>query len=363
MPAEPAPFLTRLPHLDAAWAEAAPGARLAALRRAARGLHDHLTGLGAAACVRTFDLVTFPYPTRFALNGAALTPVPFAMLRNRMMLVQVTAGGELINILVNPTDAERSLAAPFFARQLERYGTFVARRIMSTVHGTVAGALAAWGLAPDDIDYITFDHLHVQDLRGLLGTADTPALLPRARLLVQKAELDAFVAPHPLQRYWYVADGVAGIAADKIVVLDGDYRIGAGFALIRTPGHTGGNHSPLFMTDRGIWTVSENGVACDAYAPESSHIAGLRSHARDADVEVILNANTREGSLDQYTSMVLEKSLADPCPERPEFPQHFPSSEMVRHPLAPGLAPTFSHGAVTFGAIRARARSAAVASA
>jgi glyoxylase-like metal-dependent hydrolase (beta-lactamase superfamily II) len=363
MPAEPAPFLTRLPHLDAAWAEAAPGSRLAALRRAARGLHDHLTAQGAAVSVRTYDLVTFPYPTRFGLGGVALTPVPFVMLRNRMMLVQVMAGGALVNILVNPTDAERSLAAPFFARQLERYGSFVARRVMSTVHGTVPAALAAWGLGPDEIDYITFDHLHVQDLRGLLGTGATPALLPRARLLVQQAELDALIAPHPLQRTWYVEGGIAGVAADRIVVLDGDYRIGAGFAVVRTPGHTRGNHSPVLMTDRGLWTVSENGVACDAYAPESSHIAGLRRHARETEEEVVLNANTREASLDQYTSMVLEKSLADPCPERPEFPQHFPSSEMVRHPLAPGLAPTYSHGAVTFGQIRARSGRPVAASA
>jgi hypothetical protein len=358
-PTELSAHLTRLSHLDAAWAEAAPGARLAAVRRDARALHDHLTGTGPVSSVRTFDLVTFPYPTRFGLAGAARSPAPFVMMRNRMQLVQTRVGGDLVNILINPTDAERSLAAPFFARQLERYGDFVARRVMSTTHGTVAQGLAAWGIAPADVDYIAFDHLHVQDLRGLLGTAEVPALLPRARLLVQRAELDAFIAPHPLQRYWYVAGGIDGIPADRIVVLDGDVGVGSGFALIRTPGHTRGNHSPAIVTDRGVWTVSENGIAVDAYAPESSRIAGLRAHARDAGVEVVLNANTREDSLDQYTSMVLEKNLADPCPDRPEFPQHFPSSELVRHPMAPGLAPTYSHGAITYGSIQARRAAAA----
>jgi hypothetical protein len=49
--------------------------------------------------------------------------------------------------------------------------------------------------------------------------------------------------------------------------------------------------------------------------------------------------------------MVLEKTIADGAPDHPELPQHFPSSEMISHPLAPGLAPTYSHGAITFGAI------------
>ena len=50
--------------------------------------------------------------------------------------------------------------------------------------------------------------------------------------------------------------------------------------------------------------------------------------------------------------MVLEKTLADPCTERPEFPQHFSSSELVAHPLAPGLRPTYSHGAITYGQVQ-----------
>lgn len=53
-------------------------------------------------------------------------------------------------------------------------------------------------------------------------------------------------------------------------------------------------------------------------------------------------ANTREGSLDQYTSMVFAKTIADAVPDRPELPQDFSSSELVAHPLAPGLSPTYA---------------------
>jgi hypothetical protein len=361
--------LTRVTDLDDAWTHAGAGARLAAVRGAARRLHDRLARGGPAVSVRTADIATFPYPTRFGLDGAARSLAPFVMMRNRVQLVQVRVAGELVNVLVNPSDPERSLAAPFFAQQIERYGSFVSRRVMSSQHGTAAAALERWGVDPADIHYVTFDHLHVQDVRGLLGTIvpepgqdrPTRALLPNARLLAQRAELATLEEPHPLQRHWYVDGGILGVDPQRVVALDGDYLIGGGLALVRTPGHTIGNHTIAMVTDRGVWTVSENGVAVDAYAPEASAIAGLRRHARDRGVEVILNANTREHTLDQYTSMVLEKTLADPCPDRPEFPQHFSSSEMVRHPLAPGLAPTYSHGAITHGQVVTRRNAAAAA--
>jgi len=339
--------LVRLPELDAAWAVRGAGARLDAVRRGGRRLRERILASGAVRCVRTVDIATFPYPTTYGLQGVAASPAPYLFMRNRMQLVQVTANGRTVTILVNPTDPERSSAAPYFARMREKYGT-VATKLLSTFHSTIPAALAGWGIAPDAIDYLTFDHLHVQDVRGLLGPG---GLLPNARLLVQRGELDTLAGLHPLQADWYIPDALAGIAADHIVALDGDYLLGGGFALVRTPGHTTGNHSLVIVTGRGAWTISENGICIDAYVPGISRIRGLAKHARDTGVEVILNANTREHSLDQYTSMVLEKTLADPVADQPELPQHFPSSELVAHLLAPGLAPTYTHGAITHGTI------------
>jgi len=350
----PAPdSLVRLTELDAAWAEPTPGVRLDAVRRATRALHDRVTAAGPAVCVRTADMGTAPYPVRFGLDGMARSRLPFLFIKNRMQLVQVDTGGRTLTVLVNPTDAARSANTPYFKRLVAVFGETLGKQIVArSVHGTPAAALAAWGLAPDAVDYVTFDHLHTQDLRGLLGPG---GVLPRARLIAQRAELDTFAHPHPLQRDWYQPEGLDGIEPGRIIAIDGDYLIGPGLAVVRTPGHTRGNHSPVVMTERGLWTISENGICVDAYAPESSRIRGVAGHARASGVEVVLNANTREDSLDQYTSMVLEKTLADPCPDRPEYPQHFSSSELIAHPLAPGLKPTYSHGAITHGQVRTAA--------
>jgi hypothetical protein len=343
--------LVKLTELDAAWSIHGSGARLDAVRRAGRKLRERILVAGTARCVRTEDIATFPYPTRYGLQGVAASPAPYVFMRNRMHLVQVDSGGRTVTILVNPTDAVRSSKAPYFARLEERYGS-LARRMLTTFHTTIEAALARWGVAPEAVDYVTFDHLHVQDVRGLLAPGPGGrAYLPNAKLLVQRAELDTLGGIHPLQVEWYIPECLTGVPADRIVALDGDYLIGAGCAIVRTPGHTWGNHSIVLVTDRGAWTISENGVCVDAYAPGTSRIRGVARHARDSGAEVILNANTREGSLDQYTSMVLEKTLADVVADRPELPQHFSSSEMVGHLLAPGLTPTYSHGAITFGDI------------
>jgi hypothetical protein len=47
--------------------------------------------------------------------------------------------------------------------------------------------------------------------------------------------------------------------------------------------------------------------------------------------------------------MVLEKTLADACPDGSGFVQHFPSSELTASPILPGLEATYVHKAITHG--------------
>jgi glyoxylase-like metal-dependent hydrolase (beta-lactamase superfamily II) len=336
--------VTPLYELDEAWRVSTAGARLEAVRSAARRLKERLHRGPTVKSVRTFDLVTLPYPARYGLGDAASSILPFVMITNRMQIVVVKTGEGDQRIVVNPSDHVRDEETPFFKRLSQRYGDFLSHKVMSKRHAEAPDRLREAGLRGDQIDYVTFDHLHTQDLRRVMLE-----WFPRAKLLVQKAELDIFERLHPLQSDWYLPDSLRGVPAERIVPLEGDFLVGEGMALVRTPGHTIGNHSIVLSTDHGLWTISENGIAADNYSPEKSAIGGLAAHARTRGVEVILNANTREHSLDQYTSMILEKELADPCAGGSGFVQHFPSSELTASALLPGMAPTYSHGAITHG--------------
>ena len=154
-------------------------------------------------------------------------------------------------------------------------GDFLIKNVLTARWGAPEIHLANAGIAPEEIDYITFDHLHVQDLRGWIGPGGR---FPRARLLVQREELETLAEPAPLQAIWYVEGGLAGIAPERIITLDEDVLLGPGVALVRTPGHTRGNHSIVLNTDDGIWVISENGVSVDAMNPRASRIAGLEAH-------------------------------------------------------------------------------------
>jgi hypothetical protein len=370
MPLDPAPATAKLPEhalrlheLDEAWRATSAGERLDQVRRAAPGLRDRIAGSGTVISVRTFDLAPLPYPTAFAFGGAATSPVPYVMMTNRMNVVQfATEDAGIKTLLFNPTDVPRSAETPFFAALRGRMGAGLSGFVMARLkRPSAVEHLVTIGLRPEDVDYIAFDHLHTQDVRGHLGTArgkghgeEVRAIFPRAKLLAWKPELDVFRALHPLQRPWYVAAGLAGVPADRLIACDGDVLLGKGVALVRTPGHTVGNWSLVVHTDNGMWAVSENGIACDAYAPEASRIPGLRGYARREGVDVVLNSNTLEGRNEQYTSMILEKALVDRSRAAPDFFQHCPSSELTATPFTPGLSPTHFFGGIQSGEVRLR---------
>ena len=96
------------------------------------------------------------------------------------------------------------------------------------------------------------------------------------------------------------------------------------------------------VTPKGPFVVSENGVSPESYVPMESRIAGVRAYAEQMRFEVVLNGNTREDSLDQYSSMIVEKLVAGPCASNPAFPAVATSSELTASIFAPGLSPTFT---------------------
>jgi hypothetical protein len=326
--------------LREAWAERVPAERLRKLRRASQVTRERLLEGGPVRSCSTHKLVTFPYPTGYAFLGGALSPAPYVMMTNRMHIVQFEHDGRRRTMLFNPSDIESNRAATYYSDLAKKFGEYLSRSLIPTYYGAAEDHVKAAGLRPEDVDYIAFDHLHVQDLRRWLGGAG-PAFFPNAKLLVMRDEWTTVKDLHPMNAVWYVPNG-CDVPDEKIILLDGDVQLGAGVALLSTPGHTRGNMSLCVVTPDGPFVVSENGVAPESYAPQHSRIAGVRAYAEQMGFEVVLNGNTREDSLDQYSSMIVEKIVAGPSPFDPTFPALAPSSELTASIFAPGLAPTFT---------------------
>ncbi len=352
-----APWIRKVHALDEAWATSSSGPRLRAVRAAAERLGDALREGPKVACVRTLPISNVPYPTSFAFNRAVPLPVPFVLMHHRCHLVQVATDEGVKNVLFNPTDWEASAETPFFKQLREGPGGGAAERLVKH-DPPLVDQLRGLGLEPEDIDAIAFDHFHTQDVRPLLGS-DEPrpdgstlaARFPNAYLLAPRAEWIDWDDLHPLQSAWFIRDGKRGVPSDRVILTENDLWLGPGCLLLRTPGHTSGNQTLFAYGRDGIFGTSENGCSADSWSPYESSIPGLRAYARRYDAEVVLNSNTPELGADQYTSMILEKSVVDRVPSAPAFVQMFPSSEVTPWFLAPGISPAMlfermDHGVV-----------------
>ena len=348
-----APAFPAIAAFSAARAETTSGGELRAIRDAAPRFRDTFAATGTPDLVTTCDLVTLPYPTRYGLFRAGLSPLPYLAMTNRMIVVRWRdPDGTRRTLLWEPSDVELGRNAPFYADLLARTPRGF-DKLAAAVHGSVASHLTALGIRPDEVDYLSFDHLHIQDVRRLIGTRGPAAdlsphapvlpLLPRARLIVQRAELAQLPELHPLQRPWYQPSTYTDLRPESLLVIDGDVQLGPGVALLATPGHTPGNHTLVLHTSTGIWASSENVVATELLTPEHSRIPGVARWARRSGQELILNGNTIETTAQQYNSCVKEKLVVDRSTADPRFVQFFPSAELTFTWLNPAAAPTFAH--------------------
>jgi len=345
---------SRLTDIDLARRHPMPTQRLEQARRSAMDLRERLLSEDSDVIFyRSISLIRAPYPTKYGLLNANTVKSPFMHIVNRLFVVQFKGSDGIKTLLFSPSDFEANLETPFFKRLTKKYGVLspLVNAFLAPVEHTVEEALALCGIEPDEVDYISYDHLHTQDVRKWMGDAKTPGYFPNAKLIVMKQEWDSTTALLPQQRDWYCPDGIKGIPEERVLLLDTSVHLGDGLAFVRTPGHTEGNHSLVAKTPAGLLVTSENGVSADSYAPGKSRIPGVKDYAEATGMEVILNGNTLENSLDQYISMVVEKTIAGPCKDNPEFCNFVPSSELTAYWGFPGLKPTFSFGELKYGQV------------
>lgn len=352
------------------------GDRLHAVREAAEKYHERFVNQGTVLGVRSFDIAAAPYPAQYAFQNYALHINPLISIINRMLVIQYEDFNGVPRTLVwEPTVAEGSKKSGFYGsligngngpkwlnRTLSTLQKLGSERLFAGYFNDPDSILPSIGMTNADVDYISFDHLHVQDPRMIVGSTATPPagegsydpLFPRARLLAHQAELGTFESPHPMQYSWYVDGGLDGVDREVISSFEGDVELGVGVSLLWTPGHTDGNHSLCLNTPDGVWISSENGMAADSWQPELSKIPGVRQLAQFYGREVVLNANTLEDSLDQYDSMIKEKTMASNSPKNPEWKQILPSSECAPWKRQWPLVPTVVHGGLNYGELKRR---------
>jgi N-acyl homoserine lactone hydrolase len=111
-------------------------------------------------------------------------------------------------------------------------------------------ALASVDLKPADIDIIIHTHLHNDHCENDYKCGN-------AKVYVQKAELDFFKDPHPIDHRYYpdVLDDV------EVVELDGDANILDGIDVIFSPGHSAGGQSVSINTSQGRALIT--GFCCN----------------------------------------------------------------------------------------------------
>ena len=120
-------------------------------------------------------------------------------------------------------------------------------------------ALGDHGLRPEDIDIIIHTHLHNDHCENDPKCAN-------AKIIVQKAEYDFFLNPHPLDHRYYsdILDGL------NVELVNGDTNLMDGIDLIFSPGHTPGGQSVAVQTAGGKAIITGfccNGMNFPANAP------------------------------------------------------------------------------------------------
>lgn len=347
-------LLQPIDHFKGARDATRPKDRQENVRQAARAFRKEMLAKAPVSAYHSVDLVRVPYPTKYALRDACSLPMPYIHILNRMFVVQFEADGAIKTLLVSPSNVEANRETPFFKRLSDGMGSLrsVIEPVFAPQLSTVPQALQRLGIAPEQVDYITYDHLHTQDVREWLGAHEAPGFFPNAQLLVMRQEWESAQGLVPPHTDWYCPGGIDGIPEEKVLLLDGDTMLGESVALIFTPGHTEGNHSIVAHTPEGLFVTSENGVCADSYAPQHSQIPGLRRYAESTGMEVVLNGNTLERGVDQVISMIQEKEIAGPSPRDERFPNMACSSELTAYWMFPGIKPTFSLGEVAFGDLK-----------
>jgi glyoxylase-like metal-dependent hydrolase (beta-lactamase superfamily II) len=112
---------------------------------------------------------------------------------------------------------------------------------------TLEAQLATHKLNPSEIGYVIHTHLHMDH-------AGQDYLLPHARILIQRKELQNAAAPNFFPAPFYDRVNVARLIEplwSKVDILDGDLELFPGIRTVQMPGHTPAHQALYVETANG----------------------------------------------------------------------------------------------------------------
>lgn len=156
---------------------------------------------------------------------------------------------------------------------------------------TLESGLARLGIGFGDIDLVIATQLH----HDHIAQADR---FSRARILVQRAELEFAQEPHPLFAALYPRSFFEKLHFE---IVDGDVEICEELSLLSTPGHSPGGQSVSVMTAKGRAVISGLCTIRENFEPPSE-IKGSLS---------VIPPGIHTDVLTAYDSMLRVKRVAD----------------------------------------------------
>lgn len=150
------------------------------------------------------------------------------------------------------TGAEKPILVDTSFRSVEDAGSQQGLTCKRSEQQTLQAQLAKHHLSPLDIGYVIHTHLHMDH-------AGQDYLLPNARILVQRGELQNAAAPNFFPVPFYDRVNVARLIDPlwhQVDILDGDSELFPGIRTVHMPGHTPAHQAIYVQTAGGTAIIA-----------------------------------------------------------------------------------------------------------
>ena len=156
---------------------------------------------------------------------------------------------------------------------------------------TLDAGMSKLGIGPDDIDLVILTHLHFDHVAGAHQ-------FPKARLLIQRDELEFAKNPHPAAASAYSREFFEGL---NFEVISGDTRICEEVSTLSTPGHSPGGQSVSIKTAQGTAIIASLCTIWENFKPTSPM----------KETTPVIAPGIHTNHLDAYDSLLRIKDMAD----------------------------------------------------